>query len=245
MTTTESPFHVWFHHFDDKRKHADGLPWDDPYQLTAEERALVQRSIQQFQLGEYARGRGFRRRAAEHPVLGSDPTFLSALDVFISEEQTHSSLLGRFLDNQEIPRLERDRIDGIFRKLRKLAGLDVCVTVLVTAEVLAMPFYSALKDATKSPLLQSICKRILRDEAGHLKYQALTLGTIRRPVTSIGRAIRARCHATLFYATAIVLWLQHRSVFQAAGWNFRSFWRTSGHWFYTLQTRINQHSAGI
>ena len=63
-----------------------------------------------------------------------------------------------------------------------LLTLVACATVLVTAEVLAIPFYQALRDATRSSLLRAICVRILCDEASHLNYQALTIGLIRRPL---------------------------------------------------------------
>ena len=113
------------------------------------------------------------------------------MKLFIAEEQNHSGILGRFLDREGIPRLTNDWVDGAFRRLRKLAGLDICAMTLVTAEVLAIPFYQALRDATRSALLRSICVRILCDEAAHLNYQALTIGLVRRPLGERARAVRA------------------------------------------------------
>src|SRR5207245_9502874 len=110
-----------------------------------------------------------------------------SLELFIAEEQRHSAILGRFLDRERILRLTNHWLDSMFRRLRKLAGLEVCAMVLVTAEVLAVPFYQALRYATRSPLLRSICMRILCDEAAHLNYQALTLGLVRRPLCNKAR----------------------------------------------------------
>ena len=233
-----SPFERWHDHFLDNRGRSGALPWHDSYQLTSTERRAVARSIQQFQLGEFARGRGFVRRAASHPVLGADSWFVPALRLFIEEEQQHSSILGRFLDRENIPRLRNHWLDRIFRRLRKLAGLEACATVLVTAEVLAIPYYQALRDATGSPLLRAICVRILCDEAKHLNYQALTLGLIRGRLSEQARAFRSLCHRTLFHATAVLLWQQHRSVFRAAGWDFRRFWNDAGRTFAFLESRI-------
>src|SRR3954469_1861019 len=151
-----SPYHRWHTHFLHNRA-APALPWHDPHPLTAAELQQVGPSIQQFQLGGLARRRRHKRRAASQPVLGTDPAFLPTLELFIAEEQGHSAMLGRFLDRERLPRLANNWLDAVFRRLRKLAGLDVCVTVLVTAEVLAMPFYRALRDATRSPLLRAIC----------------------------------------------------------------------------------------
>jgi hypothetical protein len=237
-----SPYEQWYRRFLLNRDAPSGIPWQSSYRLSDAELQAVGRSIQQFQLGEWARGRGLKRRASRHAALGTDPWFLPALDLFIAEEQGHSLVLGRFLDHERIPRLAAHWLDGVFRRLRKLAGLELCVTVLVTAEVLAMPFYRALRDATRSPLLRSICARILRDETAHLKYQAWTLGLIRRPLSGRTRAIRCFCHSVLFRGTALLLWQQHRRVFRTAGWGFRKFWHDAHRWFALLECRIGQIS---
>jgi len=232
-----SLYQRWYRHFLENRDNPRAFPWDDSRPLSAAERRLVGKSVQQFQLGEWARGRGLMRRASSHPVLSADPWFLPALELFIAEEQGHSGILGRFLDREGIPRLASHWLDGTFRRLRKLAGLQVCAMVLVTAEVLAVPFYQALRDATRSPLLRSICVRILCDEAAHL--QALTLGLARRGGPRVTCAL---CHSILFHGTALLLWLQHGRVFRAAGKNFRRFWIDARRGFDRLQSSIRQVS---
>ncbi len=231
-------YRFWYRHFLDKRDTSSLLPWDDTYILCARERRAVVRSIQQFQVGEWARGRGLVRRASSHPIISSDRWFLASLELFISEEQHHSSMLGCFLDHQRIPKLGSHWVNRVFRRLRKLAGLEVCVMVLVTAEVLAVPFYSALRDATRSRLLRSICARILHDEAAHLNYQALTLGLIRRSRGSRAGIVCSYCHPILFHCTALVLWQQHHRVFHAAGWDFYRFWNQARRVFVRLQRQV-------
>jgi hypothetical protein len=238
-----SSYERWCRHFAHNRDAASTLPWSASHSLSASELRIVARSIQQFQLGEWARGRGFMRRASAHPVLAADFWFVPSLKLFIAEEQRHSAILGQFLDRERISRLANHWLDGIFRRLRKLAGLEVCAAVLVTAEVLAMSFYQALRDATSSPLLKSICGRILCDEEAHLNYQALTLGLIRRPLSHRARAIRSLCHSVFFRGTAFVLWQQHRTVFRAAGWDYRRFRNDARGWFALLQVRITQASS--
>ena len=237
-----SPYDCWYRHFCQNRDGPCTLPWRDAHRLSIAERRIVARSIQQFQLGEWARGRGFMRRASAHSVFAADARFLPALELFIAEEQGHSRMLGQFLDREGIPRLTSHWLDRIFRRLRKLAGLEACATVLVTAEVLAIPFYQALRDATRSPLLRSICMRILCDEAGHLNYQALTLGLIHRTLSRRAQVIRSRLHSVLFQCTAVLLWQQHHKLFRVAGWDAHRFWRESHRLFERLQLRIRQAS---
>src|SRR5947208_9229652 len=96
LMTSTSAYERWQRHFLGNRDGARALPWNDPYRLTPAELQVVGRSIQQFQLGEWARGRGLMRRASSHGVLAADPCFLPALELFIAEEQSHSLMLGRF-----------------------------------------------------------------------------------------------------------------------------------------------------
>src|SRR5262249_47801815 len=240
--SASSCYEQWYHHFLRNRGASRTLPWQRSGRFAATERRLVAPSIQQFQLGEWARGRGLMRRATAHPDLAADPFFLPALELFVAEEQEHSQILGRLLDREGIPRLKNHWMDGVFRRLRKLAGLEACLAVLVTAEVLAMPFYQALRDATRSYLLRAICWRILCDEAAHLSFQALTLGLLRQPLSPATRRTRSLCHSVLFHNTALLLWQQHHRVFGAAGWSFLRFWSEARREFARLQSRIRQIS---
>ncbi len=242
---SSSLYQHWHTYFLENRGRRFHLPWHESAPLSDAERRLAGPSVQQFQLGEWGRGRGLLRRASSHPALAPDPWFLPSLELFIAEEQAHSDLLGRFLDREGLRRLRRHWLDGVFRRLRKLAGLEVCVMVLVTAEVLAIPFYQALRDATRSPLLRAICWRIICDEAAHLDYQALTLGLIRRPILTRSGRIRALCHTAFFRGVALLVWQQHRAVFRAAGWDFHRFWNESRREFGRLQFQIRQASLGL
>ena len=239
-----SLYEHWYCHFLENRDRSLALPWHDSDPLSAAERGLVGRAIQQFQLGEWGKGRGLVRRASAQRALASDPWFLPSLELFIAEEQAHSEILGRFLDREGVPRLRSHWLDAVFRRLRKLAGLEVSVMVLVTAEVLAMPFYQALRDATGSQLLRAICWRIICDEAAHVNFQALTIGLVRRPILSRSARVRSFCHSMLFQSTALLLWQQHRRLFRAAGWDFRRFWKEARRGFARLQFQIRQASVG-
>ena len=128
-----APYRHWYDHFLHNEPRPRELPWDDLYRLSRGELRAVAASIRQFQLGEWARGRGLMRRAEADPRVASTPWILDALKLFIAEEQRHSAILGRFLDREGIPWLEAHWVDHLFRRLRKLAGIETCLAVLVTA----------------------------------------------------------------------------------------------------------------
>ncbi|MGA2883347.1 MAG: ferritin-like domain-containing protein [Bryobacteraceae bacterium] len=198
------------------------LPWDDGYRLSGAERAVVIQSIQQFQLGENAQGRRLLERAR-----AEDADYLQALQLFIKEEQRHSELLGRFLAIQGARCLRRHWVHAVFRRLRALAGLELRMRVLATAEVLAIPYYTALRNATGSPLLRSICCRILTEEAEHLRFQAFTFGKWGSRRAAILRALTHAGHRCFLMATTLLVWMEHRLVFLAGGYSLRELWRQS------------------
>jgi hypothetical protein len=192
-------------------------------QLTPKEIAAITKSIQQFQLGEGSKGQRLLDRGKEYGREVHDPFFIGSLDLFIKEEQQHSRYLEAFMQSQNIPVVGRHWVDSIFRKLRGLAGLELSLSVLVTAEIIAMPYYRALRDATGSPTLKNICRRILEDETTHLKYQASMLARLSAKRHRIVDKMIAALRRFFLFGTTLVVWLGHRRVFQAAGCNFARF----------------------
>jgi rubrerythrin len=199
-----------------------GLPWDDSYRLSGAERVAVIESIQQFQLGENAAGRRLLQRAE-----ATDVEFARALRLFIREEQRHSDLLGRFLRMQGAPCLQRHWVHAAFRWVRGLAGLELRMRVLATAEVVAISYYTALRDATGSPLLRSICSRILSEEAQHLRFQAFTFGRLGLRRSALARTIAGTAHRWFLMATTLLVWVEHQKVFRAGGYSLGQLWRQS------------------
>ena len=215
----------WLDHFRVNLEATPAIGWESAGMLTAEERAAVAGSLRQFQIGEGAQGRGLMRRASRHPMRQGDEALPDALGAFIREEQRHSEMLGRFLDREGIARAERHWVDDSFRFLRKLAGFELCMRVLAAAEIIAIPYYTALREATGSAVLQGICDRVLRDEEAHLRFQASVLG--RAAGGSPLPAILARLTFDQFFleVTILVVWKEHRRVLKRGGYTWVRFRR--------------------
>lgn len=120
---------------------------------------------------------------------------------------------------------ERTLADSVFRRLRHLAGLELAISVLVTAEIVAQVYYQALAAATGSTILKALCEQILRDEDPHVRFQCERLAILRR---RRGRAWRTLCvaaHRVLMLGTLPVVWMKHRRALVAGGFGWRRFWR--------------------
>ena len=213
----------WLTHFSLRSMTALHVSCNAAIQLTEKESRTIAPSIQQFQLGEGSRGRRLLERGEKFGRAVNDPLFARALEIFIKEEQQHSRYLAAFMESQSIPLKQKHWLDTIFRTLRGLAGLELSLTVLVAAELIAVPYYRALRGATGSPILKMICTRILEDECNHLKFQASMLARVISTRPAALRRALSELHRLLLLGTILVVWIEHRAVFKAAGYNFREF----------------------
>lgn len=210
------------------------FPWNDGDRLSRAERVAVIASIQQFQLGEGATGSRMLERAQQFSRETGDLGLVAALRLFLREEQRHSRILARFLEIERAPRLGKHWVHTGFRCIRGIGDLELLLKVLVTAEILARPYYSALRDATGSRLLRSICERILDEESAHLRFQAFALRRFQKRHSELVRALIKSGHGMLLALTAGLVWCSHRSVFRAARRTFWGLWKDAWREFESL-----------
>ena len=115
----------------------------------------------------------------------------------------------------------------MFRFLRRRWNLELCVAVLMTAELVARIYYRALRDATHSPALTAICKHLLRDEMHHLAFHACILGDIRRNRPDWLNKLWDASYSLFHRITLIVVWNGHKNIFLAGGFPAKRYWKTS------------------
>jgi hypothetical protein len=212
----------WLFYFRSNQADPQEIPWQDLQPPSAEMARLLIPSLQLFQLGEGARGMTFLERGRRHAESTGDLDFVETLALFISEEQRHSALLARYLRAVGAPLLDRHWVDGVFRRLRKLSGLECMVTVLVTAEVLAVPYYSAVHRTSTCPALRAICCRILREEAQHLLFQASTLADLQRARPQWWIRMTGLAQHLLLAGMCVTVWVQHGALLRRGRVTFLS-----------------------
>lgn len=200
-------------------------PWELGAEVTDAEREAIATSLQEFQLGESSEGRHLVTAARRYAVAASDPIYVDALRLFIAEEHRHARDLGRFLDLAALPRASKAWPDTVFRWLRRQAGLETSIVVLVTAEVIAKVYYAALREATRSRLLRRLCDQILADEVAHVHFQTERLAILRAGRARWRVLARQFAHRFLMSGTCLVVWHKHGRAMRAGGYGFGRFWR--------------------
>ena len=210
---------VWRNHF--RRNLLDELEPRARDGWGEAEAAVLGPSLAQFQLGESSDGRHLLRYAREFGERSGDSWLGEAMALFIQEENRHSQWLAEFLKAQGFPLLRRCWSDAVFRVLRKMLGFGLMVAVLVCAEIVAVPYYTAVREMTASGWLRTICARLLQDEAMHLRFQATNLGAVWRRWKFL-RAFR-RCHKALMAGICFVVWMEHGEVLRRGGYTRLTF----------------------
>lgn len=180
--------------------------------LTAREKRLIFPSIKAFQKGEGSDGAYLMKCAEKYGEAAAETVRL-----FIKEENFHSAYLKRYMEHYGVSSAKSPFLDSVFRKLRKLGGFKCEVTVLVTAEIIALTYYSALSECTDSPALKSICGQMLHDELRHIIFQSYNLS--RAGSCCLDVPVRY----LLMGITSLAVWLAFGNVFRTGGYGFGRF----------------------
>lgn len=218
---------IWLSHFEYHAQHQWGMPPGVADRLRPEERELIAGSIATFQLGERSGGATLLRAAERFARAHQTPSLVRIVELFICEEQRHAALLGEFMADHRIPLKSRDWTDRVFRRVRRLAGLELYLYVLISAELLGNLYYRALETATGCLRLKLLCRSLVGDELAHVGFESQLLLGLRasRPVAA--RWLMRGAHRAFFAATAGVVWMMHRAVLRRAGYSARSFLRVA------------------
>jgi hypothetical protein len=127
-------------------------------------------------------------------------------------------------ENQIAPK-RTDWTDHVFRRVRRLAGLELYLHVLITAELIGIVYYRALETATSCPRLRMLCRHLVSDELAHVGFESQLLLALREAQHSPVRALLHWAHRGFFAVTAGVVWWTHRAVLRRSGYSAATFLR--------------------
>jgi hypothetical protein len=216
-------FREWLEYFQWNAEEPDTLPWQARESLGESEKAAIAGSLATFQLGENSEGRALRRFSAEYGERMGFGMLPGITALFIQEERHHADLLGRFMEKHGIAVKTSDWTDDLFRLIRRPFGFEVSISVLITAEIIGMVYYRALREATGSRLLRAICNKILDDEKAHLEYESALIRFAQGTRGPFARAAWKLGHRALLSATVVVVYREHRTVLTRGGKPFGEF----------------------
>jgi hypothetical protein len=217
---------VWLNHFEYHAEQPRGAPGGSLSALRPEERRLIGRSIATFQLGEQSDGTGLLRAAYRFAAARGDELLPRITELFIREEQRHARLLRQFMEEHGIRARCRHWTDAVFRRLRRLAGFELYLHVLITAELIGNVYYRALESVTGCQRLKVLCRTLIADELAHVGYESELILELRAQKPAALRTLLRLMHRALFCSAACAVWISHRAVLRRAGHTAVGFLRT-------------------
>ena len=222
---SQGDFEIWLNHFEYHAQHPRCVPHGISDVLRPEERRLIASSIATFQLGEQSEGRTLLRAAQRFAGARRIPALVRIVELFIREEQRHAALLRAFMGEHRIAVKRSDWTDRVFRRVRQFAGLELCLHILISAELIGIVYYRALEAATDCQRLVVLCRTLVSDELAHVGFESQLLLALRAGRAAPVQVLMRLAHRAFFAGTASVVWLTHRSVLRQGGFGARDFLR--------------------
>jgi len=214
---------IWLNHFEYHSQHPRRVPDGLANVLTDAERRLIATSIATFQLGEQSPGSNLLRAAYNFANEHDAPEVARITELLIREEQRHADLLRAFMAAHGIPAMGHHWTDRAFRRLRRLAELELALTILLSAELIGNVYYRALEVATGCQRLRLLCRMMVADELAHVGFESDVLLHLRARRSGPARLALEVAHRTFFLGTALVVWTTHRPVLKRAGYGMFGF----------------------
>ena len=228
----------WLAYFRQNQLDRRGIAWHEGISLDPRLHGPLARSLARFQLGESSTGTRLLAAARELSERTGDRFYPNTIALFIAEEQEHSRLLAKVLQQMQAPLLPRHWTDSLFRRCRHLLGFYEEIAVLLMAEIIALKYYGVVRQGCRAPVLVVVCEQILADEKFHVRFHCERLHQVIAPQCW---PIRAACWgvlSTMFaMASTVVAW-DHRRVFVALGSSAADFLRDSWLNFFAARKAI-------
>ncbi|HRU96412.1 MAG TPA: hypothetical protein P5092_03095 [Ruminococcus sp.] len=213
-------YNDWFRYLKRNDRERLKIDFSSEHELTNREREIIFPSVRAFQRGEQSDGKCLVKAAVRFAKKYGEDKYPDVMKLFIREENFHSSYLAQYMNHFNEPLKKNNGLDHIFRKQRQSGGLFMEVSVLVTAEMIALSYYSALGNVARmidSPALADICGQMLHDELPHIVLQSHTLGLLGTgPVKNAFRRF-------LMGAATIAVWIAYGDLLAQGGYWYKKF----------------------
>ncbi len=231
----------WIQRFEASTRlnHELKLP-DMPCRLTEDERLAVGRSLAIFQLGESGGGTRLRRYTRSIATLENLRGYRSAVDRFVAEEQSHAALLARVVQHLGGTLLQKQWTNSVFRWMRNLVNLEFNIQVLLTAELIAEAYFGILALRCKDPVVQTVARKLLRDETGHLAFQRDFLFERLKALSPQMQRLWRWQFQLIHAGTALVVAWDHRDCLRSMGIGQVAFRARAHRCWVSFQSRLER-----
>jgi hypothetical protein len=198
----------WITHFTRNRENRMEPDWTVPANIRSKALAPLVRSLEQFQLGDGGGPASLIAHDAER--FRSQTTEMRTLvDFWFAEEREHARLLGCAVDRFGGRRITSHWSFTAFCQCRRALGVRFELQILLLTEIVSTAYYRVMRRHCEDPAVRAMCKRILRDEAGHISFHCDRLAAERRSSRGLPGSLWTAQFWLFGHAAATMLWINH------------------------------------
>lgn len=231
----------WLEYFQENAKRRLPITWKNGVSPEWHVRAALIASLQRFQVGESGEGKHLKKCAAQT----GDAEYCAAIELFLAEENYHAQMLTGVLRALGAPLLNGHWSDAAFIVIRRFAGLEMELAILLVAEMIAKRYYRAVYDATADMNLRTMCVQILRDENAHVAFHCDVLNRAFAPLSPLRRAMIRFGWKRFYRLICFVVACDHRGVLRAADISIAHWMRETDQIFEQAARQIFEKPAQL
>lgn len=236
----------WIHHFRRNKENRIEPEWTTPILLSPEVVRPLVRSLEQFQLGDGG-GPAYLIARDRERFLSHCHGARTLVNLWFAEEREHSRLLERAVARFGGRCIEGHWSFSAFCFTRKWFGVRFELTVLLLTEIVSTVYYRLLRRYCGDDAVRSMCRLILRDEAGHVAFHRDRLARTGRHSSIYGGGLWKFTFRVLGIAAGTMLWVNHAACLRALGATtaefYREVWKEESRFLRRLQMETEELSA--
>jgi hypothetical protein len=214
----------WIAHFTRNHERRREPDWSLPIKIRGRALPPLVRSLEQFQLGDGGGPASLIAWDAER-FRGRSPELRAIVDFWFAEEREHARLLGCAVDRFGGKRITSHWSFTAFCQCRRALGVGFELQVLLLTEIVSTAYYRVMWRHCEDPAVRAMCKRILRDEAGHVAFHCDRLAAEGRWPRGWGGSLWTAQFWLFGHAAATMLWINHGNCLTTLGGTRAEYYR--------------------
>jgi len=233
----------WRDHFHSSLRRERTIQWTLGVRLDASIAAPVLTSLQVLQRGLSSPGIDLRTKVRK--VHSRE--YAECIDAYVLEKQIHSELLSKLLWEAGSEPAKRAWVDFFFRHFRRRFDWLPELAILLTAEMVSMPFFRVVCNNVDCPVVRQVLESIMADQSYHLGFHIDHLRPEIASRSPLERLAIQQAWSAFFSAALSLLIASNRAVFSALEYDRLAFWTDAWNLFAQVQTGLNgsRHLASV
>lgn len=178
-------------------------------------------SLEQFQLGDGG-GPAFLIAWNRERLFEQISAYRELITLWFKEEKEHSRLLSQAVDRVGgTPRQSHWSFE-VFCAVRRFLGVQFELKALLMTEIVSHVYYKLLYRHCPDEPIRAMCRLIIRDESGHIRFHRDRVAILSGSGTGIWWEILLKIQGLL---AGTMLWVNHRAALVAQGASTAEFYR--------------------